>query len=113
MEEEVSTTKSRARPVPEAKKYQVWNDTLSRFSWRVDLKSSSRQVPEINQPTAVIEIETTSGSEAVCDHCLRALLMTNTKVPKKVIHFEMSTEQMAIALMQMEAIQKAIDNASQ
>jgi hypothetical protein len=67
MEDETGhSVKTRARPVPEAKKYQVWNDSLSRFSWRVDLKSSSRSASEINQATAVIEIEATSGSETVC-----------------------------------------------
>lgn len=60
--EEASSKPQRSRPVPEIKKYQVWNDSLSKFQWRVDLKSSSRTVSEINQPTAIIEIETTNNS---------------------------------------------------
>lgn len=61
-EESSSSKPQRPRPVPEVKKYEVWNDSLSRFQWRVDTKSSSRTVSEINQPTAIIEIETTNNN---------------------------------------------------
>jgi hypothetical protein len=33
-----------------------WNDSLRRFSWRIDVKTKSRYVESINEPTAIVEL---------------------------------------------------------
>jgi COMM domain containing 1 len=39
-------------------KRSVADGRLSKLSWRIDLKSSSRDQPELNEPTAILELTT-------------------------------------------------------
>jgi len=87
----------------------IWNDTLPRLSWRIDVKARSRSSnEEISIPTAIFELE------------INAPTALKTKVDgkaedkdKKIVRFEMSKEQMAVTLHQLATIQKTIDLASQ
>lgn len=35
----------------------TWNNTIKQMSWRIDIKSQSRHVDQINAPTAIMELQ--------------------------------------------------------
>jgi len=83
-----------------------WNNGLSKFAWRIDIKSRARNLTnEINEPIAIVEWT----------------LNTNTQNPPnetqndatKVVRFEMDRDQITSALHQINSIQKIITQASQ
>jgi len=83
-----------------------WNNGLSKFAWRIDIKSRARNsTNEINEPIAIVEWT----------------LNTNTQNPSnvqhddatKVVRFEMDRDQIASTLHQINSIQKIITQASQ
>ncbi|KAK3093100.1 hypothetical protein FSP39_011050 [Pinctada imbricata] len=49
-----------------------WNNSLKKVSWRIDIKSQSRHVDQMNEPTAIVELtmgksakESIDGTETV------------------------------------------------
>ena len=38
-------------------KKSVWGDRLKQVSWRVDVKTKSRHIDQINTPTGIIELQ--------------------------------------------------------
>ncbi|EGG18316.1 hypothetical protein DFA_03810 [Cavenderia fasciculata] len=67
-----------------------FNNTLQKMSWRIDLKTKSKDVPEMNEPTSIIEFN----------------LSSNLKNDNKTIRFEMDRDQLHDTLEQINNIQK-------
>nr|XP_023964842.1 COMM domain-containing protein 1 isoform X2 [Chrysemys picta bellii] len=42
-----------------------WDNTLKNMNWRVDLKSQSRHVDQINTPVAIVEMELGKNGQVV------------------------------------------------
>ena len=38
-------------------KKSVWGDRLKQMSWRVDIKTKSRHIDQLNTPTGIIELQ--------------------------------------------------------
>ncbi|KAH9499614.1 COMM domain-containing protein 1 [Bulinus truncatus] len=73
----------------------MWGNSLQKVSWRVDLKSQSRHVEQINTPTAIMELH-------IVDN------IKNLKVPE-VVRFEMDETKISTMLSSMQEIQDQID----
>jgi len=81
-----------------------WNNELSRFAWRIDIKSRTRSTnTEINEPVAIVEWTLNSHDTSKSQN-------NNTT---KVVRFEMDRDQIASTLHQINSIQKIITQASQ
>jgi hypothetical protein len=70
---------------------------LKQLSWRVDVKTASRFIPESNIPIAMFELNSENGVNSNNETTLR---------------FEMNRTHIADMLSQLESIEKAIDSAS-
>jgi len=82
------------------RKKSTWNDTLGKFSWRIDIKSRVRMSnEELNEPTSIMELNVHQATQG-----------TNEG---KIIRFEMNREQLTATLHQINAIQKVIDEVAQ
>lgn len=42
-------------------KSSCWNSKINNLSWRVDLRTVSKNIPDVNEPIALIELSTTEG----------------------------------------------------
>jgi len=83
-----------------------WNNELSRFAWRIDVKSRTRNSnAEINEPIAIVEWTLNSQDTAKSQN--------NNTNATKVVRFEMDRDQIASTLHQINSIQKIILQASQ
>jgi len=79
----------RAKAHEVASKNSMWDNTLSKFSWRVDIQTSTSKIPEISQPCAIVELvlESPSGDEG------------------QVVRFEMDRNETASALFKLKQLQ--------
>ncbi|XP_032840096.2 COMM domain-containing protein 1 isoform X6 [Tyto alba] len=46
-----------------------WDNVLKNMNWRVDLKSQSRHVDQINTPVAIVEMELGKNGQVCCRGC--------------------------------------------
>mmetsp|Transcript_41632 Transcript_41632/g.58071 ORF Transcript_41632/g.58071 Transcript_41632/m.58071 type:complete len:179 (+) Transcript_41632:505-1041(+) len=68
-----------------------WNKRLSSVEWRLDMKVSSRSAPEINEPTAIVQLN------------------FQKKEDESSVQFEMNKKQLQMAMNQINSIQEQID----
>jgi hypothetical protein len=70
-----------------------WSNSLLRLQWRIDIKSKSKNNPELNEPTSILEL--TIGKQA------------DKEEPTKhnIVRFEMNKEQLDDIVKQFTAIQ--------
>eukprot|EP01126_Amoeba_proteus_P022891 TRINITY_DN2303_c0_g1_i1.p1 TRINITY_DN2303_c0_g1~~TRINITY_DN2303_c0_g1_i1.p1 ORF type:complete len:220 (-),score=62.40 TRINITY_DN2303_c0_g1_i1:299-898(-) len=97
------------------RKQNIWNDTLSKFSWRIDIQSRARSSnEEINQPTSIFELQINSkGCQQDDTKITPTTTSSATKESQtKIVRFEMNKEQMAVTLQQINSIQKIIEEIS-
>jgi hypothetical protein len=76
-------------------KETVWNNTLDHLSWRVDVKATSKNVPEIDEPVAFFEFA--------------AKRPNHNSSPSSVAKFEMNREQVADILRSLNEVHKKFD----
>jgi hypothetical protein len=82
-------------------KQSVWNDHFHHLSWRVDVRTESKHQSEMNEPSVLFELGTTSG------HVLSTKDALANNVNK--VKFEMNREQLSGFLEQLEGIQKKME----
>eukprot|EP00468_Gymnochlora_sp_CCMP2014_P001813 CAMPEP_0167742756 /NCGR_PEP_ID=MMETSP0110_2-20121227/1620_1 /TAXON_ID=629695 /ORGANISM="Gymnochlora sp., Strain CCMP2014" /LENGTH=140 /DNA_ID=CAMNT_0007627017 /DNA_START=68 /DNA_END=490 /DNA_ORIENTATION=+ len=70
----------------------VWNSELEDLLWRIDIKSNSREAPDINEPTAIIRLNL-KKQESTSD----------------VLHFEMDRKGLDKVITELDKIQEIID----
>ncbi|XP_059168676.1 COMM domain-containing protein 1-like [Physella acuta] len=73
----------------------MWGNTLQKVSWRVDLKSQSRNLEQINIPTAIMEIHLADN-------------LNKSKGPE-VVRFEMNENKVNDMLKNMHEIEEEIN----
>lgn len=71
------------------------------LSWRVDMKTASRNVPEINEPVAIFEFGSESGVKG-----------NNNMAVQQAVRFEMNRAQVGEMIATLDSIQKKIDEIS-
>lgn len=71
-----------------------WGDSLSSVAWRIDVKTTSRAVAEMDEPTAIVELG-----------------LDGARGPQAV-QFEMSPQEVRDVVDQLEAIEKHIANTA-
>jgi hypothetical protein len=82
-------------------KKSKWNNSLSSLSWRVDMKTASKNVAEINEPVAIFEFGSETGTNGV------------ERVPvQQAVRFEMNRAQIGDMITTLDNIQKKIDEMS-
>jgi hypothetical protein len=71
----------------------------------VDVKTASKNAPEINMPIAVIEFGLQSGyKNSACQR--------NASTSSSTVRFEMDRDEITVLVGQLENVQKAVDNAT-
>ncbi|GAM19882.1 hypothetical protein SAMD00019534_030570 [Acytostelium subglobosum LB1] len=83
-----------------------FNNSMLKLSWRLDLKTKSKDVPEMNEPTAIVEMDVSKTSNNT------ATTTTDGKKSLQKIRFEMDRDQLQDALEQINIIQKHLQKAS-
>lgn len=83
-----------------------WNNSLDRFSWRVDVRAISKTCSEINEPIAFFEIATTNQQKniSVSSNTSKSSVVPTAK-------FEMSRDEVAAIQAELAAIQRVFDEA--
>lgn len=76
----------------------TFNNHLSDFSWRVDVKTASKNSPEMNVPIAVVEFGLEAGYK--------------NSNSSSTVRFGMDRDEVATLIDQLEEVQKAVDNAT-
>eukprot|EP00455_Lapot_gusevi_P038490 TRINITY_DN43151_c0_g1_i1.p1 TRINITY_DN43151_c0_g1~~TRINITY_DN43151_c0_g1_i1.p1 ORF type:complete len:185 (-),score=51.82 TRINITY_DN43151_c0_g1_i1:52-606(-) len=71
-----------------------WNGQLEQISWRIDVKTAARGVPDLSQPTALVEMVINKGS-------------VDAK-RLEVVQFEMNRQEVDGILRKIDAIQQHI-----
>ncbi|CAI8013435.1 COMM domain-containing protein 1 [Geodia barretti] len=79
-------------------KKSVWGDRLKQVSWRVDVKTKSRHIDQINTPTGIIELQL--GKE-------------DSEKPEEVVRFEVDERKLGELLSQIQDIEQALQTHSQ
>lgn len=82
-------------------KETVWNEHFHHLSWRVDVRTESKYQSQMNEPSVLFELGTTSG------HVLSVKDARANNVNK--VKFEMNREQLSGFLEQLETIQKKMN----
>eukprot|EP01118_Nematostelium_gracile_P010347 TRINITY_DN3553_c0_g1_i1.p1 TRINITY_DN3553_c0_g1~~TRINITY_DN3553_c0_g1_i1.p1 ORF type:complete len:145 (-),score=44.56 TRINITY_DN3553_c0_g1_i1:15-449(-) len=70
----------------------TWNNRLEKLSWRIDSKTKSRKVNEMNELTSIVEMK----------------LASSEKKQSEVVRFEMTQDQLKKVLAQVNHIQQQI-----
>mmetsp|Transcript_2210 Transcript_2210/g.2763 ORF Transcript_2210/g.2763 Transcript_2210/m.2763 type:complete len:185 (+) Transcript_2210:43-597(+) len=73
----------------------VWNNDLREFSWRIDVKSNSKNIPDINEPTAIIRLS-----------------LKNQDKVSDVVHCELDRNGLDKVIAELDKIESHIDNIS-
>ena len=84
-------------------KATTFNNHLTDFSWRVDVKTASKSSPEINLPIAVVEFGLQSGYK---DNSANNTSTASTST----VRFGMDRDDVAAMIDELEKVQKAVDN---
>jgi hypothetical protein len=79
----------------------VWNDTLGPVAWRVDVKTKSRKVQELSEPTAIFELAVAHGA-----------MSGSTKKPTSTVRFEMNKAQVVDVVRQLAEIERLLADPS-
>jgi len=76
----------------------TWNNTLQKMSWRIDSKTKSKKVAEMNELTAIVEMVVGNNQQ-------KDKNQNNTQV----IQFEMDRDQLAKVIGEINTIQKQLN----
>ncbi|XP_065843947.1 COMM domain-containing protein 1-like [Oscarella lobularis] len=79
-------------------KGSTWDNRLKGFSWRIDVKSKAKHLVDINQATAIVELELEQG---------------HSSSTREVLRFEMDDRQLENVMKEIDSIDKQIANYSQ
>ncbi|KAI8507761.1 PREDICTED: COMM domain-containing protein 1-like [Branchiostoma belcheri] len=71
----------------------AWNNKLKDVSWRIDLKMQAKHVDQINQPTAIVELQVQNGEQK----------------ESNVVRFEMDEERLSKVVKDIEKIEEQIN----
>eukprot|EP01111_Echinosteliopsis_oligospora_P015555 TRINITY_DN618_c0_g1_i1.p1 TRINITY_DN618_c0_g1~~TRINITY_DN618_c0_g1_i1.p1 ORF type:complete len:194 (+),score=48.45 TRINITY_DN618_c0_g1_i1:17-598(+) len=88
-----------------AYKQTRWNNSLTKIAWRIDVKTRSKSTSEINEPTAIVEMNTEGA------FIKQKTSSTSTSQPSsssKLIRFEMDRDQLSEVLSQINHVQQSI-----
>eukprot|EP01105_Mastigella_eilhardi_P005272 TRINITY_DN17013_c0_g1_i1.p1 TRINITY_DN17013_c0_g1~~TRINITY_DN17013_c0_g1_i1.p1 ORF type:complete len:206 (-),score=96.47 TRINITY_DN17013_c0_g1_i1:80-697(-) len=77
----------------------VWNNTLQNISWRMDVKTKSRDIAEMNEQTAIVEITLNNGAKE--------------DTQQSAVRFELDKTQLGSMVAQIEEIEAQIKRASE
>jgi len=80
----------------------TWNNSLQRLTWRIDVKTKTKTVSELNEPTAIVELsiqpnKSTSPASA-----------SSSTSQSKLVRFEMDKDQLTQALRDINNIQQQL-----
>lgn len=75
----------------------IWNNRLKNLSWRVDVKTASNSSAEMNDPVAIVEIQSEAGHKS-------------SEASSQVLRFEMNRNQLADLTSTLENIQKSMES---
>ncbi len=78
-------------------KETVWNSTLDHLSWRVDVKATSKNVSEIDEPVAFFEF------------AAKRPVIADGSSPSSMAKFEMNREQVGDILRSLNDVHKKFD----
>nr|XP_022330295.1 COMM domain-containing protein 1-like [Crassostrea virginica] len=70
-----------------------WNNTLKKVSWRIDVKSQSKTTENLNEPSAIVELQIGNPQESK---------------ETDVVQFEMDENRLAFVLQNMKDIEDQI-----
>ncbi|KJE97454.1 hypothetical protein CAOG_010128 [Capsaspora owczarzaki ATCC 30864] len=70
---------------------QVWNNRLASLSWRIDVKTKSRHVENINEATSIVELKIAQLDKST-----------------ETVRFELNSDRMQFLVGQIEAIEKQL-----
>jgi len=73
-----------------------WNNSLQKISWRIDVKTKTKAVTDVNEPTAIVEMN----------------IGKNKEQDQKLVRFELDKEQLAQVLLQINNIQQQLTSSS-
>ena len=82
-------------------KQTVWDDQFHHLSWRVDVRTESKQQSDINEPIALFELGTKVG------HVASPHEFNN---PIQKVKFELNRQQLGEFLGKLEEIQKKMED---
>ncbi|EGC39791.1 hypothetical protein DICPUDRAFT_26215 [Dictyostelium purpureum] len=77
-------------------KITKFNNSLQKMSWRIDLKTKSKEIKEINEPVSIIELKLKNNNTN----------SNTTNDENNIIRFEMDKNQLEETLQQINNIQK-------
>ena len=84
-------------------KQTVWDNKFHHLSWRVDVRTESKQQSDINEPIALFELGTNAGH-------IPSVYTFNNSIQK--VKFELNRQQLSEFLGKLEDIQKKIEEFS-
>jgi len=76
-------------------KKMVWNNSLQKVAWRIDMKTKTKSAGDVNEPTAIVELSIGRPKEEA--------------ESQKLVRFEMDRDSLARVLLQINNIQQQID----
>jgi len=74
-----------------------WNNSLQKISWRIDVKTKTKALTEVNEPTAIVEMN---------------IGKTNKEQDQQLVRFELDKEQLDQLLLQINNIQHQLTSSS-
>jgi hypothetical protein len=75
-------------------KRSTWNSSLRQLSWRVDVKTASKDKDDLNEPSAIFELDTKAGTKE-----------GGASSDGTTLRFEMSREQLGSVLDEFKAVE--------
>jgi len=84
-----------------------WNNSLLDFQWRIDVKSRTKNVPEINEPTAIVELKignTTANNNNTNNNNNSSTNTSTSTSTTNIVRFEMNREQLNNTVSQFNSI---------
>lgn len=73
-----------------------WTSTLQETAWRIDVKSNSKQIDDINEPTAIVRLSLSNASDSTSE----------------VVQCEMDKADLGKVISELDRIQTRIDAIS-
>ncbi|KAL6051977.1 hypothetical protein QOT17_018841 [Balamuthia mandrillaris] len=94
---------NRAQILKTTRERVTWNNRLSKLSYRIDVKTKAKNVAEVNEPVALVELilDQPPSQQSVAEK-------KNTKTSAATVRFEMDREQLADVIAQIDCIQQHI-----
>jgi len=93
----------------------LWTNRLSAVNWRIDVKTKSKNIQDLNEPAAIVELEIKTPAGKVCftirsfsDLLIHFFFFFFSSLQKEALLFEMDAQKVNEIVAQIEAIQKVI-----